>query len=228
MVRRLTKKEIKKDEFMEVATDAGEWLENNWRQVLGWAGGLAVLALVFAGWHFYGESREAKAQALLGQGIEAFRAASDPMTGTVDDYQRAADLFLEAADKSGSVETEKVADLYRGISLARSGRGDEAIPLLEETAGSGAGLVVTQTAEAALADLYERLDRFEEAEKIYLQLAAEENGVYPPAQALLNAGLDRKAMGRDEEAKKLFEGILQDYPQTAAAAQVRKMSGMGN
>ena len=225
MVRGLTRKEIKKDEFMDAATDAGEWLENNWKSVLTWAAGLAVLALIVASWHFYSKARDEAAQALLGQGMQAFSAASDRLTGTAEDYGRAVDLFEQASDKSGSGNTGAIADLYRAISLARTDGSDQAVALLESVTGGHASTVIIQTAQAVLADLYESRGEFEQAEAIYLDLSTNTTGVYPPAQALLNAGMVRKAMGRDSEARETFEGILKDYPQTAAAARVREMLG---
>jgi TolA-binding protein len=225
MARGLTRKEIKKDEFMEAATDAGEWLENNWKSVLTWAAGLAVLALIVTGWHFYSKARDEAAQALLGQGIQAFSAASDRLTGTAEDYGRAVALFEQAGDKSGSADTDAVADLYRAIALARTDNADQAVTLLVSITGGHASPIILQTAQAVLAGLYEGQGELQKAEEIYLDLSASTTGVYPPAQALLNVGMVRKSMGRDTEARKLFEGIVKDYPQSAAAARAREILG---
>jgi tetratricopeptide (TPR) repeat protein len=189
MSRGLTKKQIKKDEFREAATDAGEWLEDNWKTVLIWAGGLAVLALLISGWHFMSKSRDAAAQDLLGQGMQVFSAA-------------------------------------RGIALARTGRNHEAIPVLKDLGDKAHHPLVGQTARAVLAGIHESNGDYDQAEVIYLELSIETTGVYPPAQALLNAGLARFArfsMGRDAEARELLEGIIRDYPQSAAAAQASRL-----
>jgi len=214
MSRGLTKKEIKKDEFLDAATDAGEWLESNWKTVLAWAGGLAVLALLVSGWHFMSKARDETAQGILSQGMQVLA------TG---DYEQAIDLFGQAADKGGSGATESVAELYRGITLSRSGRNDEALPILQEVGESAPDLLVAQTARAVLAGIHEAGGEYEQAEAIYMALSTEEGGLYPPAQALLNAGLARVAQGRDAEARELFEGIVRDYPQTAAAAQANQL-----
>ena len=214
MSRGLTKKEIKKDEFLDAATDAGEWLEANWKMVLAWAGGLAVVSLLIAGWYFVGKARNEAAQDILGRGMQVLAAG---------DYDQAIDLFGKAAQKGGSGVTESVAELYRGITLSKSGRNDEAVPILQEVADTADRLLVAQTAWAVLAGIHEAGGDYEKAEAIYMALSTETDGPYPPAQALLNAGLVRQAMGRDAEARELFEGIVRDYPQTAAAAQASRL-----
>ena len=40
MTRRITRKEMKKDEFVETAVEASHWLEDNWQQVV--KGAIAV------------------------------------------------------------------------------------------------------------------------------------------------------------------------------------------
>jgi tetratricopeptide (TPR) repeat protein len=214
MSRGLTKKEIKKDEFLEAATDAGEWLESNWKMVMAWAGGLAVLAILIAGWYFMSKARDEAAQDILGQGMQVLA------TG---DYEQAIDLFGQAADKGGSGATEAVAELYRGITLSRTGRNDEAVPILTKVGETSSVLLVAQTARAVLAGIHETAGEYEQAEAIYMTLSTEEGGVYPPARALLNAGRARLAMGREAEAQELFEGIVRDYPQSAAAAEVNQL-----
>lgn len=211
MSRGLTKKEIKKDEFLEAATDAGEWLESNWKTVLAWAGGLAVLALLVAGWHFMSQAREQAAQDILSQGLQRFAAA---------EYDPAIDLFDQAADK-GSGSTEAIAELYRGIALSRAGRNEEAITTLKAVGDAAGDILVGQTARAVLAGIHESEGDFQQAEAIYMALSTETEGLYPPAQALLNAGLARLAMGNEDQALELFEGIVRDYPQTSAAAQAK-------
>ena len=173
MSRRLTKKEIKKDEFLEAATDAGEWLETNWKTVLAWAGGLAVVALLIAGWYFIGKTRDEAAQKILAQGMQVL---------TTGDYEQAIDLFGQAADKGGSGTTEAVADLYRGIALSRNGRNDEAVPILKEVGDTSSVLLVAQTARAVLAGIHETAGEYEQAEAIYMTLSTEEGGLYPPAR----------------------------------------------
>ncbi len=222
MSRGLTKKQIKKDEFMEAATDAGEWLEDNWKTVLLWAGGLAVLALLISGWHFMSKSRDAAAQDLLGQGMQVFSAAAASGTGATDEYNRAIDLFLQASDKAGSGSAGAVADLYRGIALARTGRNDEAIPVLDDLSEKTRHPLVGQISRAVLAGIHESNGDYEQAEAIYLELSTETSSVYLPAQALLNAGLARLSMGREAEARELLESIVRDYPRSAAAAQASR------
>ena len=213
MSRGLTKKQIKKDEFLEAATDAGEWLETNWKTVLAWAGGLAALAILVAGWHFMSKARNEAAQEILGRGMEVFATA---------DYDQAIDLFNQAADK-GSGATDTVADLYRGIALSRAGRNDEAMPVLESVGKSAGDLLVAQTARAVLAGIHEAGGDYQQAESIYMTLSAETGGLYPQAQALLNAGLMRLAMDREAEARELFESVVRDYPQSAAAVQANQL-----
>ena len=213
MSRGLTKKQIKKDEFLEAATDAGEWLETNWKMVLAWAGGLAVVAILMAGWYFMGKARDEAAQQILAQGMQVLA------TG---DYEQAIDLFGQAEDKGGSRATEAVAELYRGIALSRNGQDDEAVPILKEV-GASSVLLVAQTARAVLAGIHETAGEYEQAEAIYMTLSTEEDGLYPPARALLNAARTRRAMGREAEARELLESIVQDYPQSAAAAEVSRL-----
>ena len=50
MAQRISRKELKHDEFVEKAFDFGEWLEENWKTAAGYAGLAAVLIVAILGW----------------------------------------------------------------------------------------------------------------------------------------------------------------------------------
>lgn len=224
MAQKITRKDLKHDEFVEAGLDAGEWLEEHWRTVAAGAGAVLAVVLLFVVWNWWSENRQARAGRLAAEG---FALLEPPRSGTVPaaDPAAAAAKFEEAATMAGGSPLGDVARTYRGVALLRAGRAAEAVPLLETVAGSVEDPVLGGTARALLADALEASGNSDRAAEVLRELADAADPVYPADLALLRLGEVRARQGRDDEARQAWEGVLSRFPESAASAQARERLG---
>jgi predicted negative regulator of RcsB-dependent stress response len=211
MARKITRKELKHDEFVEAGLDVGEWLEENWRTVALAAGGALVVALLFVGWSWWGDRRQARAERLAAEGFTLLDAATaDPAA--------AAAKFEEAQGVAGGSPLGEVARTYRGIALLRAGRAAEAVPLLEEASGATDDPVLRGTAKALLAEALDAAGNADRAAEVYRGLADVPTPSFPPELALVRLGEVRARQGRMDDARGAWQDVVARYPESPYAA----------
>lgn len=221
MAHGLTRKEIKHDEVLEAAHDLGDWLEIHWKRVaIGLGAALALLVLVL-GWRGVREARVHEANELLGEGERILRTVGDPFGGTTASYADATAKFDEAAAKGGSSAVGEIARYYGGISRLRSGDLAGAVGILESLANSAGDTLIRENSKVSLALAYGAQGKVADAERLLREVASDPAAVFPPEQALLAlAGLYRDA-GDAEAAEGVQKEILERYPATSAAQELR-------
>lgn len=221
MAQKITRKELKHDEFVEAGLDAGEWLEEHWRTVAAGAGAVLGVVLLFVGWNWWSENRQERAGRLAAAGF-ALLEPTQSGTGPAVDPAAAAAKFEEAATMAGGSPLGDVARTYRAVALLRAGRAAEAVPLLEAVSGSVEDPVLRGTARALLADALEASGNADRAAEVLTDLADATDPVYPSDLALLRLGEVRARQGRDDEARRAWQDVLSRYPESAASAQARQ------
>lgn len=222
MAQKITRKDLKHDEFVEAGMDAGHWLEEHWRTVTAGAAALLAVVLLFVGWNWWSENRQAKAGRLAAEGF-ALLAPPQPEAASTVDPVAAAAKFEEAAATAGESPLGDVARTYRAVALLRAGRAAEAVPLLEGVAGSVDDPVLRGTARALLADALEASGNADRSAEVLRELADEVQPVYPVEMALLRLGEVRARQGRIEEARRAWQDLLSRYPESAASAQAQQL-----
>src|SRR5580765_4646877 len=70
--KRINRKELDQDEFLEKVFDLGEWLEANWKQAAGVAIGAVAVVLLGLGWNAWRGRTLNQANVALGQGLELY------------------------------------------------------------------------------------------------------------------------------------------------------------
>lgn len=223
---RLSRKELKKDEVRDAAFDFGHWLEENWRGVLKVAVPVVVVALLVAGW-MWNERRVARhSRELLAQGIHEFDQAESAGFSDSARLDAALDLFNRAESGGGKSETAQVARYYRGVTLSKLGRTDEAIACLEAVdVGEPGASPTLGAAKALLADLLVKNGQPERAIELLEGIASHTDSTYPPELALLQLGRIYRDQGDDEQARESWSRIVEEYPQSPAAAEAGQLLG---
>jgi len=229
MAQRMTRKELlKQDEFVEAAPDIVDWFEHHKSLVLQIVAGVVIVTAAVGGWSLWSDRREKAAERELAEGLRYLSPAGAGDAGSeAPQLDKALTSFEQASRTGGSGSLGAVASFYRGATLLRLGRADEAVPVLREAAGFKGNAALADSARALLAQALEASGDIEGAAATLRAIAGSEGGVFPADLALLQLGELRRRAGDSERAREVWQEILSRYPQGAAAAQARTALGAG-
>jgi tetratricopeptide (TPR) repeat protein len=222
---RISRKELKRDEFIEATKEAENWLEENWRLVLQILGIVAVVGLLVGGWFWYAKHNREQAVSLLDEGMQTYRTAEGGGFADTAGLESALTSFDAAAQKGGSAPVGRVADYYRGATLFRLGRYDEAIAALQRVADRAETPSLAGSASALIAEVHVARGDREQAIAVLEALVDAEPPTYPVDQALLELGELYQEAGDGERARELWQRILDEYPARGAAGEARQLLG---
>lgn len=226
MARRISRKQLKHDEFVEAAFDFGHWLEENSMLVLKWVAGVVLVALAIVVWQFNARQNRRERAELLAQGMQQYEQAEEQSFEDPAVLQQALGTFDEVSESAGGSATGQVARFYRGAALFRLGRLDEATAALEEVAGSSsAPPTLGGTAQALLARVHVAAGRPDQAVSLLTAELERSDPLIPEDQALLELGRIHEDAGRPGQAREAWQRILDDLPQSAAAIEARQLLG---
>ena len=140
------------------------------------------------------------------------RSILDQMDALVQTYPRS---------RSG-----RLALYYRGVAQLQLGKPREAQKALEDFLASSPDSFAAPMARATLARALDEAGDHQKALDLYEQLTRGEAGDYPPQAALMEMGLCLEKMGKKDEAKKIYERITREFPNSdySQDAQIRLKS----
>lgn len=215
----------KKDEFLETAFDLGQWFEKHSTSILRAAGAFVLVAVVISvifGWQ---QRRTKQATRALESGTAAFNRAA---AAQFIDSEALADALLHFEDaeaKAGGSAPGPLATYYRGVTLYRLGRPDEATEALESFVARASGENPLDWAgRGLLAQLYS--DAGDSARAVgLLEEVIHEDSSYPVEQALLQLGLVQQEAGDLESARRSWQRLVEEFPSTSSARQAREFLG---
>lgn len=231
MARRLTRKQIKKDEFVTVIDRATHWLGQNWRQAAMGLGGAVLVGLVYWGVTAFLASRATSAGEALGRALETYNApvgAAAPADAKI--------TFATEAERTNAAEQgfKQLASRYRLTPQARmarlylariaADRGDlaGARKQLESLARKRSGEPVVRM---AMLDLVRLRVASGEGEQVVADLEAMAAGKDPrlPADLALRelARLWERA-GKPEQAGKALRRLVDEHSDSPFAAEARQ------
>jgi tetratricopeptide (TPR) repeat protein len=234
--RRLTRKQIKRDQFVSLVDRVFHWLGQNWRQAATGLGAVLAVALVFWGVTAIRGSRSDAAAQALAQALETYGApvgSAAPADATVKfatDTERlaAAEKAFQAIRSHYWLTPQKrVAELFLARIAADRDDQAQAIKLLGDITSRRSGDPVVRLAMLDLIRL--RLAKGEG-----MQLIAELEGMasgkdprLPRDAALFQLGRVWEGEGKPEEANKLYRKIVEEFPDSPyrSEAQQRLASG---
>jgi tetratricopeptide (TPR) repeat protein len=222
---RISRKELKRDEFVEATKEAEHWLEDNWQLVAKIAAGIAVAGILVAIGFWVVRSNRAKSAALFAEGLGQYQQAQT--AGFSDPAQLEAALTnFDASAKKGGGPVGQVATFYRGVSLHRLGRNEDAIvALLEVAEAETASPTLAGSAKALLAEVFQSTGETDRAVEMLQALIDADPPIYPVDQALLELGKIHMARGEAEQARQDWQRIVNEFPARGAVDEARTLLG---
>jgi TolA-binding protein len=221
--RRITRKEMKRDEFVTAMGRVTLWLESHAREAL--ILGVVVVAAAIGSVLVYQflAQREEKASALLARGVETLHApvntasttgaAGGATFATSEEKNRAVvdqmDELLQTYPRS---RAGRLALYYKGLALIDLHKPQEAEKVLEDFLASSSGSFAAPMARAALARALDDAGDHQKALDAYEQLSRGGDGAYPAQAALMEMGRCLEKMGKKDEAKKIYERVTREFP----------------
>jgi tetratricopeptide (TPR) repeat protein len=228
-VARLTRHELKEDEFISTMQSAEEFARQHATQIIAGVLSALVVAGAIVGWRMYSSRQDADANALLAQALKTFKAevgpapatnlfspdAATPAPGapefTTDQqkYQAALKQFSEVAGKYPRQPAADFARYHIGLCQAELGNDKAALDTLRAASNSGDANVAGLASEALAGEL-NKMGKTDEAIKIYQKLADHPTSTVPRAAALLaEASLCRET--KPAQARALYEQVQKEF-----------------
>ncbi len=221
MGRRLTRKQIKQDEFISLVDRCFHWLGQNWRQAAMGLGGVLAIALVWWGvTAFLGGRTEAAGKALA-EAIATYDAqvggaapgGGKPWFATDTERLAAADkAFQEVGSHYWLTPQSRLAAVFQ--ARIAEDRGDHALAIRKLTE-----LTTRRSDDPVIRLAMLDLVRLRIAQGEGTQLVAELEGMVAGKDprltrdtALFELARIREREGKPEEAKGLYRKLIQDFP----------------
>ena len=220
---RLTRHELKKDEFATRFAAVQEIFYKHRRKVVLLGGAVLLIIAVVGGLLLYMRSQRTQAGAAFARALATFHAPvlSNPPTNSSDleyyttteeKYTAAWEQFTDISEEFSWFASGDLAQYYAALCQRELGKLAEAEQDLGFIANGGnqdlAGL-----AKVVLASIYEQTGREDEAGKLLEEIGNNPTNTVPKATAQLAlAELYQKT--RPQEAVELYQQIAADYPGT--------------
>ncbi len=216
--KRLTKRAVKEDKFVTFASNATDFVQQNWKQI---ALGIALVLVVIvagSGWGKHRQTRERTASERLAE------AAIAEQEGKTD---RAEELYTLVVSKYGRTQAGIPACTSLGALQFSGGRFDEAITTYRKAVDRvGSDPMGAFAAYSGVGACLEEQGKYEEAAIQHRSYAKK----YPRSsfapEALSDAARCFVQAGCADEAKAALEQIVDMYPKSQAVLQARSLLKM--
>ena len=218
----MAKQEIKQEQVLNVeeAVSRSEAFINKNKKVIS-AIVAAIIVVVAAGMlisTFVVKPREQKAAEALFAGEKYFQNGDYETALNGDQYEYAG-FEAVAADHKGT-KAGNLAKAYAGISLAKLGRYEEAIPMLKAFKGNDE--MVAPSVLAALGNCYAQVgDEAKAAATLVKAADKADNNLLSPAY-LIQAGQIYEKLGKNGEALKAYNEVKTKYYLSIQASDIDK------
>jgi TolA-binding protein len=234
--RRLTRKQIKQDQFVSFFDRSIHWLNENWRQAAIGLGVILAVALIWWGVTAYLGSRAAAASQALASALEIYAApvgsaapAGAPVKFATDAERLAAaeKAFQAIKSRYWLTPQAKMAELFLAHVAVDQGNQAKALELLAElTSRHSDGPIV----RLAMLDLV-RL-RVARGEGIQLvgqleAMAAGKDPRLPRDTAIFQLAQIWDHEGKREEADKLYRKLVEDFPDSPYRLEAQQRLSAG-
>ena len=223
---RLTRKEIKQDDFRAAVGRSVEYAESHVRTIIYAVGGVVALAVLAVAVYFYLGHRRQDANEALTAATKVYQAPiaatgakpNDPDAPTFPTEAarraRAKELLEKVRDDYGMSDAADVAGLYQAQIAADEGRFDDARKLWSDFVDEHGDSMLAGEARLNLIDLDRKQGKAEQVVKD-LQAMLEQSDSPLPQDVILNElGKTFEQLHRTQEAIQSYQRIVDEFPQS--------------
>ncbi|MBN1464254.1 tetratricopeptide repeat protein [candidate division KSB1 bacterium] len=214
--KRITKKQLKEDKFITYSVQARDWIEENSRIVFG---GIVVLVVILAAVFIINNMRvkaEMTASAELANAMRVFESR---------DYGNSVALFTGIVNSAGSTKSGRTARFFLAQSLYNTDEYAAAQEHFRKFASScKEDDYLRAAALAGEAGCLEQQNQFSQAAEKYKNIAKKFSPL--AARYLLRAARCYAQAGNDEQAKTIYQQIIDDYPNSQEKSDALLYSSM--
>ncbi|HUK12482.1 MAG TPA: tetratricopeptide repeat protein [Thermoanaerobaculaceae bacterium] len=231
MGRRLTRKQIKQDEFITFVDRGVHWMGSNWRQVAYGLGGLLVVAAVYWGITAYLGSRvDAATQAIAGA-LDVYdapvgtTAPADAKLKFATDGERltaAAKAFEDVRSRYSLTPQARVASLYLARIAVDRGDQGEALRILSEITSKHSSDPIVRLAMLDLLRIRIARGDGPQLAKELEDMASGRDPRLPRDLALFELAKMWDHERKTDEANRLYRKLVEDYPESSYRSEAQQ------
>lgn len=201
--KKMTKKEIKEDKFVEVALSAKAYVEDNYKQVSIIVASVFGIILLIMVWNYVHKQNIVKSSAILGKAQLEYQNLN---------YSKAKEFIIQLKDEyPGTDASDQGTFLYANL-LYQEKKYDEAKELFKEFIDSYSGSnILVASGYAGYAACLEKEGNYEEAAEYYIRAQKKAKDFIEASNYLYLAGLNYTAVNEYDEAKDAFKKIVDEY-----------------
>jgi len=234
MNQRLTRKDMKRDEFTAVVGRGVEYAETHVRTLVYAVGGVLLLIALAVGFYYYRNGQKDKANQALADAMKAYHA---PVTATgakpTDPDEpsfptdaarraRAKELLTKVHRDYGSTDAGDVAGLYPGQIAADEGHLAEARKLWSDYADDHKGSMLGAMARLNLLNLDRKQGKSEAVVKELRSMLEKGDSLLPQDLILRELGASLEDLHRPQEAIQSYQRIIDEFPQSTFRAEAQQ------
>jgi predicted negative regulator of RcsB-dependent stress response len=223
MTRRITRKQLKEDEFVSAIDPIIRWVTDNWRVLAAGIGGVCVLALLWWIGSSWSASRAQDASYAL---HEATTAVEEGATGA--DLEAAESKLREVIDQFGRSEQADVARLYLARILIDRDQTDEARQLLLAVTERRSTTAIGRLATLDLIHLRIASGQADEVSRELEAMVVGADPRLPRDVALFELGRIADEQQNAVRAREYFQKLVDEFPESPYTSRAQqRLSQLG-
>jgi tetratricopeptide (TPR) repeat protein len=226
------KQQIKQDDLVTGVEQAAGFVKTHQQEAKWTVAAILLAVLAVGGFTWYRNSREREASRALDAALETYHApvasATAPKDAPVkfasdaERLKKAVGEFDGVGRRYGSMAAGRRARYYAALCRSELGESVEAEKALTELAKGDRSEIESGLARLALADLFRRTGRFDQAITGYQQLSDEQDGAVPRDHVLMALSGTLEDAKRLPEAGAAYRRVAEEFPQSPYAGEARQ------
>lgn len=212
MARRITRKQLKENEFVSFADTAIRWFAEHWRPFAAGLGAICVLAVLWWLGAQWSGARADRASLALHQAVVLYEG--DPATGVPPDLAAAEAALSEVVDRYGRTDQGDIARHYQARILMARGEMDAARQLLIGIADRQRGTALGRMATLTLIDLRVSSGQGAEVAPELEAMVAGTDPRLPRDVALYELGTLHADEQRYDKAREYLQMLVDEFPES--------------